>query len=503
MRRALSSALRTSYREGLHRLLRTLVPEGSRVLHVGCGDGSLLAALRPAVAVGVDADGAAVARARTLHPELTFLHLETSYDAIGGLGVFDHVVLGDVLARLPDLWAFLRDVRPLVAADGLLVLTYYNFLWEPVVGAAERLRLKDPAAGHNWLPVADMVNLLELAGYEPVRSGHANPLPVGPRRLASAVNAALSDVPGVRRLGITSYATARHMRPVPPAGAAAAATTPAPTCSVVIPARNERGNIRPAIARLPAMGSHLEVVFVEGHSRDGTADEIRAVIREHPEVDIKLVEQGDGRGKGHAMRKGFAAAAGDVLLILDADLTVPPEDLPKFWAALAEGKGDFVNGTRMVYPMEKQAMRMANLAANKAFGMIFSWILAQHVTDTLCGTKALWAADYRRIGDNRHVFGDFDPFGDFDLLFGAAHLGLRIREVPIRYRARTYGTTQISRWRHGVLLLGMAIRGARMLRLTPGMLPRSGRTAAAPRPSSPAGSPQTPERETATPPARR
>lgn len=237
-----------------------------------------------------------------------------------------------------------------------------------------------------------------------------------------------------------------------------------PTCSIVIPARNETGNIRGAIARLPRLGSHTELVFVEGGSSDGTAHEIRAVIAEHPELDLCLVDQGDSKGKGDAVRKGFARASGDVFMILDADLTVPPEDLPKFWAAITEGKGEFINGSRLVYPMESQAMRLANIAGNKIFSLVFSWVLDQRITDTLCGTKVLWAEDYRRIADNRTVFGDFDPFGDYDLLFEAAKPGLKIREVPVRYRDLVCGTTQISRWRDGMLLLRMSIVGARKLR---------------------------------------
>ena len=214
---------------------------------------------------------------------------------------------------------------------------------------------------------------------------------------------------------------------------------------------------------MPQLGRHTEVIFVDGHSADGTEEEIRKVIDEHPEIDIKLVVQ-DGIGKGDAVHKGFDLASGDVLMILDADLTVAPEELAKFWLALVEEKGEFINGSRLVYPMEENAMRLANMAGNKLFGLTFSWILDERVTDTLCGTKVLWANDYRRIAAQRRMFGDFDPFGDFDLLFGAANLGLKIREVPVRYRERKYGTTNISRWQHGLLLARMAVIGARRLR---------------------------------------
>jgi glycosyltransferase involved in cell wall biosynthesis len=180
---------------------------------------------------------------------------------------------------------------------------------------------------------------------------------------------------------------------------------------------------------------------------------------------ITLLHQGDGIGKGDAVRKGFAAATGDVLMILDADLTVPPEDLPKFFEALTSGKGEFINGTRLVYPMERQAMRTLNHLGNKFFSLAFTWLLEQRFRDTLCGTKVLFRRDYERIAANRHYFGDFDPFGDFDLIFGASRLNLRIVEVPVRYRERTYGVTNISRFRHGWLLLRMCLVAFRKLKL--------------------------------------
>jgi glycosyltransferase involved in cell wall biosynthesis len=233
--------------------------------------------------------------------------------------------------------------------------------------------------------------------------------------------------------------------------------------SVVIPARNEAGNIEAAVRRIPQMGAGTELIFVEGHSRDATWGEIQRVARENPDLKIKILQQ-TGRGKGDAVRAGFAAATGDILMILDADLTMPPEELPKFYEILASGRAEFANGCRLVYPMEEHAMQFMNLCANKAFGLIFSWLLGQHVKDTLCGTKVLSRAHYERIAANRSYFGDFDPFGDFDLLFGAAKLNLKIADVPIRYRERTYGETNIQRWKHGWLLLRMVLFAARKLK---------------------------------------
>jgi glycosyltransferase involved in cell wall biosynthesis len=227
--------------------------------------------------------------------------------------------------------------------------------------------------------------------------------------------------------------------------------------SVIIPTRNEAGNIEAAVLRTPELGAGTELIFVEGHSKDDTWQQIQRVAREHPERRIRIMQQ-TGRGKGDAVRLGFAAATGDILMILDADLTMPPEELPKFYNVIASGQAEFANGCRLVYPMDEKAMQFLNLCANKAFGVIFTWLLGQPVKDTLCGTKVLSRSHYGKIAANRAYF------GDFDLLFGAAKQNLKIADVPIRYRERTYGSTNIQRWKHGWLLLRMVMFAARKLK---------------------------------------
>lgn len=456
-RSRLQDSLRAFYYDDLYGFIRSQVPPGVSVLDLGCGDGSLLASLQPSFGVGIDASTSLVSRAQRQHPDLRFICGDV--EELPVIGEFDYVIVSNLVGYLLDTLTFFKRLRSIVGPNTRIVITYYNFAWEPLLKLAQLLHLKSKDPLQNWLSSDDLMNLLSLTDLEPITAGYRTVLPVGPRRLGRVINRFFGVVPLLRRLGITSYVTARRS-PVE-----AAVETKDPSATVVIPTRNERGNIRPAIERLPALGSHTEVIFVDGNSTDGTPEEIQLVINENPDKDIKLIHQGDGVGKGDAVRKGFVAATGDVLMILDADLTVPPEELPKFWNALVENKGEFINGTRLVYPMEDEAMRVANVIGNKFFRIVFSWILQQRITDTLCGTKVLWGRDYARIAANRSRFGDFDPFGDFDLLFGAANLGLKIQEVPIRYRNRTYGSTNISRWRHGVLLLKMAFIGARKLRL--------------------------------------
>jgi len=238
-----------------------------------------------------------------------------------------------------------------------------------------------------------------------------------------------------------------------------------PSVSIIIAARNEAGNIEPLVRRIPRLAARQEVVFVEGGSSDDTWGAIQRVIAEqvNTTTTIKAYKQ-TGKGKGDAVRLGFAQASGDILIILDADISVPPEELTRFIDLLRRNACEFANGSRLVYPMEKQAMQFLNLIGNRLFGVAFTFLLGQPVRDTLCGTKALWASDYRRIAAQRSYFGDFDPFGDFDLLFGAARLHLKIRDVPVHYKERVYGSTNISRFRHAVLLLRMTWVAARKLR---------------------------------------
>jgi len=443
------------YYDDLYGLIRSQVPPGSKVLDLGCGDGALLDSLRPSYGVGVDVSLEAVREAKRQYPHLHFVCADV--ELLPVVRRFDYVIASNVVGFLIDVQTFLRSLTRVVHPSSRIVIAYHNFAWRPILWLAELVGLKSREPLQSWLSVHDLENLLQLEGFEPVKAGYRTPVPVGSAAVAGFMNTILSAVPLINRLGLISFVTAR------PLNIHLAQRIKDPTCTIVIPTRNERGNVRAAVERFPDLGRHTEVIFVEGHSTDGTADEVRSVIRERPDLDLKLVVQ-SGRGKGDAVRTGFEAATGDVLMILDGDLTVPPEELSKFWRALVEEKGEFINGSRLVYPLEDDSMRIANLAGNKLFSLIFTWILGERVTDTLCGTKVLWARDYERIAANRASFGDFDPFGDFDLLFGAAKLGLKIREIPVRYRPRTYGTTNIDRWRHGVLLARMAWIGARKLR---------------------------------------
>jgi len=443
------------------RMMRFLIEPGKRVLELGCGIGVQLAALRPERGVGIDISPGMIEEARRLHPEsahpgLRFIvgDMEDAATLAALDGPYDVIVLSDSIGALEDVEATFASLHALATRDTRLVIAYYSWLWQPWVALAERLGLKMPQTPQNRLGPDDIANLLALADFEVIKRDWRMLVPYRLLGLGWLINRTLATLPMIRRLCLRHYLVARSMRH---AGYQRLST------SVIIPARNERGNIAAAVARLPRFCDDIEIVFVEGHSKDGTLDEMKRVRAENPTRDIKVLVQ-DGKGKGDAVRKGFAAARGELLMILDADLTVPPEMLPKFYAALASGKGEFVNGSRLVYPMARGAVRPLNLLGNLFFSTIFSWLLNQRFTDTLCGTKVLTKAHYERIAANRGYFGEFDPFGDFDLLFGAAKLNLKLIEVPIRYADRSYGSTQISRFRHGFMLLKMVAFAYRKLK---------------------------------------
>lgn len=312
---------------------------------------------------------------------------------------------------------------------------------------AEKLGIKTPQIYQNWLPTEEIINLLKLSNFEVIKKHQRMLFPLYLPFISDFINGFIAKLPIIRNLCLNRLIVARPInktdlkRKYP--------------CSVIVPARNEKGTIEDLVIRTPQMGKSTEIIFVEGHSVDDTRAEIERVRKKYFSKKIKLIKQDKGSGKADAVHLGFQAAKGEILLILDADLSVSPEDLPKFYEVLASGKGEFVNGSRLIYPMEKRSMQFLNLIGNYFFGMMFTWLLEYHITDTLCGTKAIWKKDYLILRKLKSYFGDFDPFGDYELLFGIDKMNLKYMEVPVRYKARVYGQTNIQRWRHLVLLLRM------------------------------------------------
>ena len=440
-----------AYYDDDRRYFGFIIPPGARVLDLGCGTGNLLASLRPSRGVGVDFSPAMVERGRAEHPELEFVTGDIEDQAVLGSihGEFDFIILSDTIGMLEDIEETMRALHRLCTPETRIVIAYFSPLWGPAITLGTRLGWRMPQPAVSLISSTDFRNIMDLTEFEPIRMETRQLVPFRWLGLGRFINRYIAPLPLIRNLCLRTYLVARSLR--------AQDRSAALSTTILIPCRNERGNIARAIEEMPRFGGHQEIIFVEGNSKDDTfAECVRVQKHYEGQWDIKVLKQ-EGRGKGDAVRKGFDAASCDILMILDADLTVPPAALPKFYRAIASGKGEFINGTRLVYPMEDEAMRFLNHVANRAFARIFSYLLNQRFTDTLCGTKVLLRSVYLQIVANRSYFGDFDPFGDFDLIFGAAKQSRRIIEVPVHYKARTYGETQISRFRDGWLLVRMVV----------------------------------------------
>lgn len=441
------------YHRNISSLCRFYIPASARVLELGSGTGDLLAASDPRRGVGIDISPAMVSLAASKHPDLEFRCMSAECLDLQG-EKFDYIILSDLVGFLYDIRLVFERLRSACHAQTRIIVHWYSLLWQPVLDLAERMGLKYPLPTLNWTTKEDLVNLLYLADFEILRTRPHVLLPKHVPLLTPLANRFLAPLPLIRQFALTNWVVARPMR--------LTEDRPTPSVSVICPCRNEAGNIQQIAGRLPMMGSHTELIFVEGHSKDDTLDECHRVAGSMLEKDIKVFVQ-EGRGKGDAVRLGFAKAIGDILMILDADVSVAPEDLVDFYEALVNGKGDLINGCRLVYAMDPRAMRFLNLWGNKFFALLLSKLMGQPVKDSLCGTKVLRRKAYLDIAAGRKYFGALDPFGDFDLLFGAAKLNLKITNIPVRYRQRTYGSTNINRFADGSLLLRMCFKAAAKL----------------------------------------
>jgi SAM-dependent methyltransferase len=438
-----------AYRKKLAFYLNLVIPSLASVLEIGCGSGRLLSYLNGSRKAGIEVSEALAAQARSNNPDAV-VHVADACK-LDLKESFDYIVVSDTLNHCADAQLLLQAAHRFASDNTRLVVTTYNALWRPVLSFLTWIGLRDRGQLLNWLAPGDVQNIAELSGWERIKNVPRILVPIEIPMLSNFLNRWIAP--------LLPFFCLSHIAIFRKAGS----PPKQPSVSIIIPARNEAGNIAAAVQRIPSFAGEIEMIFIEGHSKDDTWEQIQKVQKDHPDKKILIARQ-TGRGKGDAVRLGFSIATGDILMILDADLTMPPEDLPKFYNAVASGHCDFANGCRLVYPMEKEAMQFLNLCANKLFGILFSWLLGQHVKDTLCGTKVLTRSNYEALAANRAYFGDFDPFGDFDLLFGADKLNLKIRDIPVRYRERTYGSTNIQRFRHGILLFRMVGFAARKLR---------------------------------------
>jgi len=435
--------IRGYYQQRLAQIYKHLVPPKMRVLELGCGQGDLLAALEPSRGVGIDLSEKMLERARERYPDFQFFHGDV-HEALPS-EKFDFIIISDLLNDLRDVQRVLDLMAQCSLPSTRIILNAYSRLWQGPRWIARMMGAGKLQLDQNWLSRNDVENLLYLSGFETIRAFSEITWPVKTPGFDTLCNRYLAKIAPFRWFALTNFIVARP-QPKP-------ATQPA-TVSVIIPAQNDASNIHRIFEEAPEMGFGTELIFVVRHSTDHTYEAIEHEIARWPNRRVKLLRH-EGQGKADALRLGFAHADGDLLMTLDASLTVSPRDLPRFYEAWCSGKGELVNGVRLVYPAEVAPMGFPRVIGYKFFSMAFSWLFGQNVKDMLCGTKAISRSDYETLAANRAYFGDFDPFGDFDLLFGAAKYSLKIVDLPIRCEQLAADATNVEHWKRCWLLLRM------------------------------------------------
>lgn len=435
------------YHDEVKLLYKENVSPNKQVLEIGCGTGDILASVNPKIGVGVDISGEMIKLARRRHSELVFKKQDAS--DLNLKQKFDYIILSDVIDYLPDIYNTMKKVAEVCKRNSRVIISTTNPLWEPVLKLAEKIGQKMPDGPRNWLPHQDLINILELSGFRVEKANFRVLLPKHIPIFSNLLNRSIENLGLLRHFGVIQYFVLKKIPPTHTANL---------SCSVIIPAFNEQDNLEACVHRIPKIAQETEVIIVNDGSTDKTEEVAKQLAKKHRRV--RQITYYPNRGKVWAVKEGFDSAKGDVIMILDADMAVPPEELIYFYQLLAKNIADFINGTRMVYPMENQAMRYLNLWGNRVFSAIFSWILTQRVTDTLCGTKALLKKDYLKIKMGT------EPWGDFDLLFGAAKQKLKIAEFPVHYKRRVAGESKMRTIQHGFMLLKMCLIGIYKLKLS-------------------------------------
>jgi len=448
------------YYELVRRLLRFLVEPRKKVLSVRCDTGSVLAAVRPSDGKGVDICAEIVEVARQQNPSFNFAVAFPDKDEFRELfgedENFDYILFNDIGDTVDVLQAF-QNLKPLCRRHTRLLVTTYNHFWQPLITFAEWTGMKVPRVEQNWLSPSDIRNLMKLTGFEALETHRIVLLPKYVPLASAFLNRFCARLPFLNRLCMTQVVVARLLPPP--------VSKEQLSVSVIVPCKDEKGNVEAAVRRIPQLGRETEIVFCDDQSSDGTAEEVMLVRASYPHKEIRL-EKGPGIYKSKNVWTGFNAATGDILMILDADLTTMPEQLIYFLEVIASGQAEFVNGSRLVYPVPKGAMNTANMLGNKFFSVAFTYLLGQRVKDTLCGTKVLWRSDWERIRPMLGSWGTEDRWGDYELLFGAAKLNLKILDLPVHYQERIYGSTKMTKvFRNGLVMLRMCWHGFLKLKL--------------------------------------
>lgn len=429
------------YYEELYCLHEWLVENNKRVLDIGCGTGNLLSRVKPKEGVGIDFSFEMVKIASQKFPEFNFQVMDGQHLEFNRK--FDYILMSNLVGYVDDVWQTFRSLRSVCHERSRIVITNYNYFWQPVMALAEKLGRKMPDRIQNWLPQEFIEHFLYLNGFTVVKKGKFLHLPLKLGGLAKILNRLFAQIPLLNSLALIEYLVAQpvflHEK-----------TPTHKSVTVIVPTHQEMGNVDTIVDLMPQIGDKTELIFVNLPGTDGTADKIKQRMKSYTgKLKIKYLEQSAKTGKIGALRLGVKAASGEIILIYDADVTVPPQDLIKLYLALVEKKSDIINGTRLVYPTEKGAMRFINHLGNLIFARLFTWTLGQHFTDTLCGSKGFWKKDFLEFEKTKIPIDNLDRYGDFYLLMGAYRRNLKIAEVPVRYKTRRYGDTKLNRVLNG------------------------------------------------------
>lgn len=439
------------YHKSILKFFRMSVPKGARVLELGCATGDLIGKLDSSYGVGVDISNEMIELAREKYPDINFVCEDAErYETTG---TFDYIIISGIVGTVENIQVLLEKILRWTTTDTRIFVDFYNPLWYPLIKFGEKIGQKMPEKIKNWLSVDDIENFLYISGYQVIKRKYLMFFPKYIPLITYILNKFIGNLPVIRRFSLNSVVIARPMKPKEKKEEL--------SCSVVITCRDEEGNIEGLVTRIPKMGSNTEIIFVEGHSKDNTVAKIQEMIAKYPEKDIKMLKQ-KGIGQGDAFRYGYDEAKGDFVIWLEADLTTPPEEAIHFWDTFVNNTGEYVNGSRFIYKMKKSAMPLFNFLGNRFFGVLFTILLKQRFTDTLCGFKGISKKNYIRIRDQIDYFGDFDPFGDFELIFGSIKNNLKVAEIPVHYQPRQYGESKaygqsfFSFMKHAMLLLRMS-----------------------------------------------
>lgn len=436
------------YHNNIKSMIKKAVRPGSKVLEIGCATGEVLHSVKPAVGVGIDISSEIIKIAKKKFPQYTFV--QSSIEKFQYQEKFDYIILVDLIDHIYDIISLFENMHRVCHPNTKIILTTINPWWGPILTFMEKIGMKMPEGPHNFIEKGHLHKIVEFLDFSISFSGY---MLLSPKYIP--ILSFLANTIGIKMWGINKFSCVQFMflRPLPKNE-----NNLNLGCSVVIPCYNEAKNIEEAIKRVPKMGKETEIIVVSDGSKDETVNIVHNLKKDYP--NLKSIDYPDNKGKGFAVKQGFDAATQEILMILDADMSVPPEELPYFFNLLNKGVCDFVNGTRLVYPMERQAMRFLNLLGNKIFSIIMTSITLQHLTDTLCGTKALHKRNYQYIKMG------MDRWGDYDLLFGAAKLGNKILEIPVHYKTRRTGESKMKTLKHAFHLLWLCLKGFKELVLT-------------------------------------